>query len=548
MHWRLERDVSGFPVRRSHEATQRYRREGYWTDRTLADQAREAVSAEPERVIFIEGGRAHTRLQVWRAALSIAAFFRSRGLVAGDVVSFQLPNWIEASIISLAARISGLVINPIPPIYREVELAHILADCRSKLIFVPATFRNFDHRALAARLRPSLPELRDIVVVRDDAGGFIGWDEAIAFPPDDALPKLDPAAVMMVMYTSGTTSRAKGVLHSHQTYGHKVWQMADVWSITDADVFFMPSPLTHITGAFWSVDMPWAHGSSSVLLDVWAPDVALKLLAQHRCTLTGGATPFLQQYLDVADREPTQAEALRIFFCGGTTVSPEIIRRASARFPSCMFFRSYGCTEAPTSSMGIRTQAQARLGADTDGEIVPPTEVKIVDMDGSAPVADGEEGEILVRGPELFLGYLNAQDGSHFDDDGFFRTGDLGRRVEGDYLVITGRKKDMIIRSGENISPKEVEDILSQHPDIADVAIVAMPSATTGEKGCAFIVPRAGTTPGLPEIRVFLETAGLARQKFPEHVELVDDLPRVPSGKIRKDVLREQAKRIAAGG
>jgi non-ribosomal peptide synthetase component E (peptide arylation enzyme) len=195
--------------------------------------------------------------------------------------------------------------------------------------------------------------------------------------------------------------------------------------------------------------------------------------------------------------------------------------------------------------MGIRDRSQAELGAETDGEIIFPTEVRIVDPNGEEPVADGEEGEILARGPEQFLGYTHPEH-NDFDADGYFRMGDLGRRVHGDYLVITGRKKDIIIRSGENISPKEVEDLLANHPDVLEAAIVAMPSATTGEKGCAFVIPRGEARPDLASLTRFLDAAKLARQKFPEHLVLVDDLPRVPSGKVRKDVLRTRAREIAA--
>jgi acyl-CoA synthetase (AMP-forming)/AMP-acid ligase II len=226
--------------------------------------------------------------------------------------------------------------------------------------------------------------------------------------------------------------------------------------------------------------------------------------------------------------------------------------------------------------MGIRARAQAHLGAETDGEILPPIEVRLVAPDsgtgvsgsdnggldegtgmsgsghegpnnlGDKGVPDGTEGEILVRGPEQFLGYIHPEDNDNcFDRYGYFRTGDLGMRVHGSYLVITGRKKDIIIRSGENISPKEVEDALLQHPAIADVAIVAMPSPATGEKGCAFIIPRGNATVDLTAIRTFLEGTGLARQKFPEHLVIVPELPRVPSGKVRKDVLRAEARRIA---
>jgi acyl-CoA synthetase (AMP-forming)/AMP-acid ligase II len=200
----------------------------------------------------------------------------------------------------------------------------------------------------------------------------------------------------------------------------------------------------------------------------------------------------------------------------------------------------------PTTTVGIRNRAQAQMGAETDGEVIPPTEVRIVDPAGDTSVPEGAEGEIVARGPEQFVGYLHPEDNAaSFDAAGFFRMGDLGRRVHGDYLVITGRKKDIIIRSGENISPKEVEDVLFNHPSVLEVAIVAMPSSTTGEKGCAFIIPREGATIDLPEVCRFLEAAGLARQKFPEHIVLVEELPRVPSGKVRKDVLRQRARAIA---
>jgi acyl-CoA synthetase (AMP-forming)/AMP-acid ligase II len=491
-----------------------------------------------------------TRADAWDAALRLASFFRACGLEPGDVVSFQLPNWSEAAIVALAVRLCGLVLNPVPPIYREAELGFILADCRAKLLLIPGVFRKHDHRRTIAGLRAQLPLLRDVVVVRGDAGtSCVAWDDALSCArlADDELPAIDPSAPMLAMYTSGTTGRPKGVLHHHHGYDYRVRTMAEAWSIGPDDVVFMPSPVTHITGAFWAFDMPWVSGATSVLMDVWSPDEAIACIAKSRCTVTGGATPFLRQLLDVAAARPAAMASLRLFFCGGTTVSAELIREASVAHPQCLFFRAYGSTEMPTTTLGIRDRAHAALGAETDGEIVPPTEVRIVDATSGAPLPDGAEGEILVRGPEALVGYVRPEDdAAAFDDDGFFRMGDLGRRVHGRYLVITGRKKDIIIRSGENISPKEVEDALSVHPAVADVAIVAMPSRTTGEQGCAFVIVHPGQTIDLDEMRRFLTRAGLARQKFPEHLVVVDDLPRVPSGKISKDVLRAQAKDIAA--
>jgi acyl-CoA synthetase (AMP-forming)/AMP-acid ligase II len=549
MTWRVDKDISGFPVRRSDEATARYLAGGYWRNETLTDIARVRVQEDPDRLLLVEGEHRLTRGLAWDQARRLAAFFLSRGLKPGDVVSFQLPNWVEAAVVALAARMCGLIINPVTPIYREAELSYILADCGSKLIFTPGVFRKWDHLSVVEKIRGEVPSLADVVAVRaDHARGALRWEEILDRDPVDLadLPKVDPAALMMVMYTAGTTSRPKGVLHSHQTFGNTAWRMIEDWKITDKDVFFMPSPLTHITGAFWSFDMPWLCGASNVLMDVWTPEEGIDAIAANGCTISGGATPFLQQLLNVGRKRPEAVKSLRYFFCGGTTVSPDLVKEAAATFPGCLFWRGYGCTESPCTTMGIRGREYADLGAETDGEILPPTEVQMLSPDGAGLAPDGEEGEIAVRGPETFLGYLRPEDNAKaFTEDGYFLTGDLATRVHGDYLVITGRKKDIIIRNGENISPKEVEDVLYRHPDIVEAAIVAMPSPTTGEKGCAFIIPRPGAKLDLASIGAFLAEAGLARQKFPEHVVIVDDLPRVPSGKVKKDVLRLEARKIA---
>ncbi|MEY2927227.1 MAG: hypothetical protein RL367_1704 [Pseudomonadota bacterium] len=549
MTWTMKTDPGGFQTRWSDTLAAQYLAGGHWLPETLTDIARAAVAASPDHILLIEGQRRVSRGEAWQQALQLAGFFVSRGLKPGDVVAFQLPNWTETAIIALAARLCGLVINPIPPIYRAAELGYILADCGAKLIFIPGLFRKCDHQAMIEGLRSLLPGLKDVVVVRDS--GDLDWDDVLARAPIDqaVLPTVDPAAVMMVMYTSGTTGKPKGVLHTHYSFGHRARAMGEAWNISPADIVFMPSPVTHITGALWAFDMPWLRGSSAVLIDIWAAEDGIACIEANGCTVSGGATPFLQQLLDVAKQRPASVASLRMFFCGGTTVSPDLIRTAGETFPGCQFFRAYGSTEMICATLGIRDAAQAQMGVETDGEIVPPVEIAIVDPATAAPLPDGAEGEIIARGPGLFAGYLHPSDNQgNFDEAGFFWMGDLGRRVHTDYLVITGRSKDIIIRSGENISPKQVEDLLYNHPAVAEVAIVAMPSPATGEKGCAFIIARAGMTIDLPEMRRFLDGAGLARQKFPEHLVLVDDLPRVPSGKVRKDVLRVRAREIAERG
>ena len=549
MSWTTRTDPSGWQTRWSDLFAAQWRAEGHWTEPTLRDFARQRSAEDPDKVMLIEGDNQLTRGACLDQALRLAAWFMERGLRPGDVISFQLPNWNEVSVIALAARMTGLVINPIPPIYRESELAYILADCGSKLIFVPGLFRKCDHTAMIEGLRSQLPLLKDVVVVRNL--GPLRFEQIItgASAADSDLPAIDPASVIIAMYTSGTTGRPKCVLHTHYSYGHRVNAMAVAYGMSEADVTFMPSPVTHITGAIWAFDMPWVAGNTSVLMDVWSPEEGIACIEQHGCTVSGGATPFLQQMLDIAEVAPERLRSMRLFFCGGTTVSPELINRAAAMVPQALFYRAYGSTECLTATLGHSDRKDAWLGAETDGRIVYPVEMRIVDAATMAELPEGEEGEIYLRAPGLFVGYLDPSDNEgNFEPDGFFKMGDLGRRVHGDYLVITGRSKDIIIRSGENISPKEVEDALYGHPAVAEVAIVAMPSTKTGEMGCAFIIPRPGQSIELPDIVRFLGEVGLARQKFPEHLVLVDDLPRVPSGKVRKDVLRAQAKEIAEAG
>lgn len=548
MNWTTRRDPSGFAIRWNDEWAGRNLAEGWWQPTTLVNTARAAVADGPDRLLVIEGANRLTRADAWDQALKLAGYFISKGFRPGDVIAFQLPNWAESVVLALASRMCGLIIVPIPPIFRDAEIRYILADCGARMIFVPKIFRKYDHLAMMERVLPQLPKLTEVVVVRGE--GAIAWQDVMAGNPasEANLPVIDPASVMLVMYTSGTTGRPKGVMHTHYSYDHRAKAMVDAWHVGPDDMIFMPSPVTHIGGAFWCFDIPWISGACALMMDVWAADEGVNLIETNRCTISGGATPFLQQMLDSAKGAPERVASLRLFFCGGTTVSPDLIKEASAAFPKALFFRVYGSTEMTTATLGIRNKRDTYMGAHTDGEIVPPVEMIVVDSNG-ATVAEGIEGEILARGPGLFAGYLNPADNAEvFREDGFFSMGDLGRIENGRYIVITGRKKDIIIRSGENISPKEVEDVLYNHKDIVDVAIVAMPSPATGEKGCAFVIPREGKLIDLTEIQRFLADAGLARQKFPEHLVLVDELPRVPSGKVKKDVLRIRASQIAEGG
>ncbi|HLY53976.1 MAG TPA: AMP-binding protein, partial [Stellaceae bacterium] len=261
------------------------------------------------------------------------------------------------------------------------------------------------------------------------------------------------------------------------------------------------------------------------------------LIDRYEVKATVGATPFLQELLDAAEAAGSRLASLKAFACGGAPVPPSLIRRANGLFASGRAFRVFGSTEAPLVTMGFMGPGEAELAAVTDGKIID-YEVKIADEDGVA-LPTGEDGEILARGPSLFLGYLDAkQTADAFDAEGYFRTGDVGHRTADEAIVITARKKDLIIRGGENISPKEIEDALHRHPNIQEAAAVSMPHARLGETVCVYVVARAGAQPTLATVTEHLGRLGIAKQKYPERLELVEEFPRTPAGKIRKDVLR----------
>lgn len=538
----LRRDVGGWRTRWNTDLAARARRDGDWPDRTVADFARERTAAHPEQVQIIDGERTLSCAALYQQAQRLAGYFLAIGLRPGEVVSFQLPNWWEASVIDLAAAMTGVVTNPIVPINRDAEVRYMLDESRTRLFFVPGTFRKFDYAAMMQRIAPQLRQTPRVVVVREQVDAYENFDAVLkaASPLAAPLP-VDPNAVKLLMYTSGTTGRPKGVLHSHNSFHADSVKMKPTLGLRDGDRSFCPSPVTHVSGYLWALNMPWCGDLPVVLLDSWDAERAFELMQRHRCAFMVGATPFLQDLVAVARRRQQPLLDLKSYLCGGASVPPSLIYEAAELFPNCLPFRTFGATESPTMTGPPPSRSGLRLAAETDGRL-NRAEVKIVDLVSGAPLPPGEEGEILVREPSMALGYARDEDNvGAYDEEGYFRMGDLGRLVETDHILCTGRKKDLIIRAGENISAKEIEDVLYRSEKIAEVAVVSMPNARTGEAICAFVVPRAGASLQLQDLAQMVQDAGLARQKTPEHLELVDELPKTPSGKVRKDQLRQRA-------
>lgn len=382
------------------------------------------------------------------------------------------------------------------------------------------------------RVTAAMKPAPTVVVVRGDAGPHTPYPALLADRPPETLPAVDPDAVRMILYTSGTTSRPKGVLHTHNSIHALICQIRDHWMIEPGDKFLIPSPIAHIGGSIYTFECPLLLGTTAVLMDRWEPSRAVALIDAERCTHMAGATPFLQQLLSAAQRAETHLPDLKVFICGGASVSPQLIRRATEYFERAVVTRVYGCTEVPVATVGAPGPGEAEHAADTDGR-PGIAEIKLV-AHQAAPSGDGE---ICVRGPQMLVGYRHPEDES-LDAAGFFHTDDLGRWVDQKYLVVTGRAKDVIIRSGENISAKEVEDLLAEHPGIAEIAVVALPDERTGERACAVIVPSGTEHPDVASLLALLVSKGVAKFKAPEQVVIADALPKNDAGKVLKHQIR----------
>lgn len=534
----VERDPSGWTTRLTEAAIARFRAAGDWRDRTIADHLDALAAERPEQPLFIEADRTYTAAQTRADARRLAGILARRGLKRGEVVSFQLPNWYEATLVELACAYGGFVCNPIVTIYRDAEVDFIIKDSGSRVFFIPEQFRNFSYRDMANRLRGGWPKIADVIVVRGGAGAD-SFEQLMAEEASDPGAPPDPNHIKLIMYTSGTTNRAKGVLHTHNTIATEIANFAGWLKLGRDDVVLMPSPLGHITGYLYGIQLPVTLGIPVVLMETWDVGKAIELIERHRVSFTIGATPFLQELTNVCLERGNRLPSMRYFPTGGAPVPPEVVYAADRAFERCIVFRLYGSTEAPTVTLGVVDPAEQKLRAETEGYVVGH-EIKLVDIDDQ-PVPPGVEGEILTRGPEMCVGYaLAEQNNDAFDRDGYFRTGDLAIQTPEGCLTITGRKKDIIIRGGENLSPKEIEDVLYAHPAIREAAVVAMPHERLGETCCAFVTLKPDADFDFDTMLSILEKSGLAKQKYPERLEIVQSLPYTAAGKIRKNLLRDE--------
>ena len=523
-----------------------YRQQGLWGDASLADYWQQTARAMPDKIAVVDNhGATYTYSALDHAASCLANWMLAKGIESGDRIAFQLPGWCEFTVIYLACLKIGAVSVPLLPSWREAELVWVLNKCQAKMFFAPTLFKQTRPVDLILPLQNQLPQLQQIVGVDKLAPATSSLSLSQIIADNTSLTTAITThgdELAAVLFTSGTEGLPKGVMLTHNNILASERAYCARLNLTWQDVFMMPAPLGHATGFLHGVTAPFLIGARSVLLDIFTPDACLALLEQQRCTCMLGATPFVYDLLNVLEKQPADLSALRFFLCGGTTIPKKVARECQQR--GIKLLSVYGSTESSPHAVVNLDDPLSRF-MHTDGYAAAGVEIKVVD-DARKTLPPGCEGEEASRGPNVFMGYFDEPEltARALDEEGWYYSGDLCRMDEAGYIKITGRKKDIIVRGGENISSREVEDILLQHPKIHDACVVAMPDERLGERSCAYVVLKAPHhSLSLEEVVAFFSRKRVAKYKYPEHIVVIEKLPRTTSGKIQKFLLRKDIMR-----
>lgn len=532
------------------EQTERFTASGDWHNKTLTDFLDQAAAATPAKTASVDTRRsvsyAELKAQVDRCALGLLEL----GVAPGDVVSIQLPNWIEWLVVHYAAVRIGAITNPLIPVYRDREIGFMMERAQAKVLVVAANFRGFDYPAMIGRLRPGLPSLEHVLVVGagpDLADGLSSWEQFIGTPWEERrdpaqLPALrpDPNSLALLIFTSGTTGQPKGVMHTHNTLVAGSLPWSDKLGMDNSAVIHMASTFAHLTGYLYGVSLPLQLGATGIFQDVWKAEAFVELVEKYGIQHTSGATPFLHDLLEATNLAEHDVSSLKRFCCMGAPIPRVMVRQAHEELPGMSVFGGWGQTECGLVTMGSPSDPVEKI-ITSDGRALGGMEIRIVDLDGTAQPAD-IEGRLQIQGPFLFQGYLGQLDATRdlYDGD-WFDTGDLGSIDAEGYLKIAGRTKDVIIRGGENIPVAYVENVLYEHPMVDAVAVVAIPHPRLQEIACAAVILKDGAPEfSFADMQAFLQDKGVAKPYWPERLEVVSDFPRTPSGKIQKFQLRDR--------
>jgi acyl-CoA synthetase (AMP-forming)/AMP-acid ligase II len=540
-------------IRHAPEQIAAYRRAGYWTDGTTVDLLERQAREQPNRLALVDARVRLGYASYAQRSRRLASLLIGLGLTSDDVIALQLPNWTEFAIVVNAAMLAGIPFCQVHSDFRSREIEFVLRYTGAAVFICPVVFRRFDYLAMVREVRPALPGLRHVMAVGSDVPDDIfdlrmyldqtGLDQTgldrdgPVEVSDSALRARRPHGddLARVAFTSGTTGDPKAVMHLHNTTNSAIRFANRGHAITRDSVVLVFLP----AGMNWgllNVLQALEAGCALIMLDVFDAVGAMRLIERERVSYFCCAPAHLVAMLNSPDIERFDLRSLQTVVTGGASCPIEVIRAFRTHLRGDLL-ELYGMLETGFQSW-TRPTDDPEAVCGTCGPVIPEVQSKILDEHDRECPPDAV-GEILSHGPSVTIGYYNNPDANarSFTADGWFRTGDLGTFDAHGLLRIVGRKKEMIIRGGANIYPREIEEVLYQHPDIIDAAVIGIPDARLGERTCACVVPRAGRTLGFDDVVGFLRPK-IATYKLPEVVEVLADLPRTPTGKIQKEPLR----------
>jgi len=522
-----------------------WRAKGWWLDQTFSEILATRAAAVPDREAMSDARRRITYAGLWSEVRRFAEFLRRQGVRPGDVVTLQLPNRIEFPVVFFSLELIGAVANKISADFRAVEVDYILRFSKSRAFVCASQFKGFDYLAMIGELKPRLPDLSLVVCVDDvDIPGVASFAKVVDATPEiadaDRVP-MTPTDVMRMCFTSGTTGNPKGVLHCFNTTLCTCITINDELKVTERDVLLDYLPVGLNWGYITLVQSVMA-GARVVLMERFSAEGALELIEKERVTYIPTAPASIVAMLNAPSLARRDLSSLRVVITGGASAAVETIKAFQAALPHTKLVELYGMLETGFHAFTRLTDDPLKVNG-TVGRCVDTMGLRIIDDDGR-DVPDGEIGEIAAYGPSVHMGYLDNPTANRdsFTADGWFRTGDLGQFADAERNVrIAGRKKEIINRGGKKYFPREIEELLYEHPKILQAAIVGAPDPRLGEKNCLCAIVKPGATLALDEVVAFLK-GRVADYKLPEALVVMSDFPMTPTGKIRRP---ELVKRVS---
>lgn len=544
--------MASIPSLLTQDMIDRYTAAGYWGSMTLADHLDHHAAYTPDRVAASDARNRVTFAELKRASERVALAMLAMGIRPGDRVGMQTPNWVEFFYVRFACARIGAIPVPLAHTVREHEIEIALADTQASAFFFCARFQGIDHGDIARGLRARLPHVKHWVSIAGRVPDMACLEDMV----EDAIEtrhapghllSFHPSAndIDILMSTSGSTGKPKFVLRTPNvflTLGHHIVERA---RLRPDDVVLGVAPVIQGTGYSVATVASLIAGCRNVLLERFDPDAALELIQRERVTVAVGVPTHMIKMMNSPRLAEYDLGSLRLFYHAGAPLPAEAAAEFSMKF-GCRLMEAYGALDGGTPVHTLYDDPAERI-FNTVGKACSGMELKIANDDGAA-LPPGEVGEVVYRGPNCAVG-LWADDNHSFGADGWFRSGDLGVLDAEGYLRIVGRKKNIIIRGGQNISPTEVEEGLAGHPKIREVAVVKMPDPVFGERACAYVVAAAGETVNVADCFDHLTARGFAKYKVPERVENVRELPLLHNGKVDRKLLEAEIfKRVTQEG